>query len=68
MSDPKETKVTIQDVDREGMKTIWNDKNDLPRPAHGQSMFIPSTNINLILGMRSTGTSMDNFFFSGEWR
>ena len=43
-SNPKETSVTIQDVDRESMKLL-----------------IPTSILNLISGMRSTGTSMEIF-------
>ena len=50
-SDPKETSVTIQDVDRESMKYRKTERED------------PSwaSNLDLISGMRSTGTSMDIF-------
>ena len=43
-SDPKEIKVTIQDVDREGMQYI------------NTELLIPASNLDLISGMRSTGT------------
>ena len=46
-SDPMETSVTIQDVDRESMKYI--------------KLLIPASNLDLISGMQSTGTSMDIF-------
>ena len=50
-SDPKETSVTIQYVDRESMKYRKTERED------------PSwaSNLDLISGMRSTGTSMDIF-------
>ena len=51
-SDPKETSVTIQDVDRESMKYMKTE------------LLIPASNLDLISGMRSTGKTR---FLSGEW-
>ena len=56
-SDPEETRVTIQDVDRESMKYIKTE-----RAAQEGRLLIPASNLDLIPGMRSTGTSMDVFF------
>ena len=63
-SDPKETSVTIQDVDRESMKYIKNEREDPSWAAQEGRLLIPASNLDLISGMRSTGTSMD-FFFRG---
>ena len=58
-SDPKETSVTIQDVDGESMKYSKNDKHDPSWAAQERILFIPASNIDLISGMRATGTSTD---------
>ena len=60
-SDPRKTSVTIQDVDRESMKYLNNDKHDPSWAAQEGSLFFHTFNLNLISGMRSTGMSM-NFF------
>ena len=60
-SDPKETSVTIQDVDRESMKYVRNDRDNPSWSAHESQFIIPASNLNLISVMRSTGTSMDIF-------
>ena len=60
-SDPKETSVTIQDVDRESMKYIKTEREDPSWAAQEGQLLIPASNLDLISGMRSTGTSMDNF-------
>ena len=68
-SDPKEISVTIsvtiQDVDRESMKYIKTEKDDPSWAAQEGQLLIPASNLELISGMRSTGTSMD-FFVRGE--
>ena len=64
-SDPKETSVTIQDVGRESMKYMKTEREDPSWAAQEGRLLIPASNLDLISGMRSTGTSMD--FFSGEW-
>ena len=56
-SDPEETSVTIQDVDRESMKYIKTERDD---NQEGQ-LLIPASNLDLIPGMQSTGTWMDIF-------
>ena len=61
ISDPKKTSVTIQDVDRESMKYIKTERDD---PSWSAIFFISVSNLDLISGMRSTGTSMD-FFVRG---
>ena len=57
-SDPEETSVMIQDVDRESMKYI---RDDPSWAAQEGRLLIPASNLDLIPGMRSTGTSMDIF-------
>ena len=60
-SDPKETRVTIQDVDRESMKYIKTEREDTSCAAQEGQLLIPASNFDLISGMQSTETSMDNF-------
>ena len=58
-SDPKETRVTIQDVDRESMKYIKTERDDPSWAAQEGQLLIPASNLDLLSGMQSTGTSMD---------
>ena len=60
-SDPKETTVTDQDVDRESMKYIKTERKDTSWAAQEGQLLIPASNVDLISGMRSKGTSMDIF-------
>ena len=60
-SDPKETSVTIQDVDRESAKYIKTERDDPSWAAQEGQLLIPASNLNFISGMRSTGTSKDIF-------
>ena len=60
-SDPKDTSVTKQDVDRGSRKYIMNGKEDPSWAAQEGQLLIPASNLNLISGMRSKGTSMDIF-------
>ena len=60
-SDPKEISVTIQDVDRESMKYIKTIRDDPSLLAQEGQLLIPASNLDLISGMRSTGTSMHIF-------
>ena len=60
-SDPKETSVMIQDVDRESKKYIKTERDDPSWAAQEGQLLIPASNLDLISGMRSTGTSMDIF-------
>ena len=55
------TSVTIQDVERESIKYIQNDRDDPSWAAQEGQLIIPASNLNLISGMRSTGTSMETF-------
>ena len=52
---------TIQDVDRESMKYIKTERDDPSWAAQEGRLLIPASNLDLIPGMRSTGTSMDIF-------
>ena len=60
-SDPKETSVTIQDVDRESMKHMKTERYDPSWAAQEGQLLIPASNLDLISGMRS----MD--IFVREW-
>ena len=60
-SDPKETSITIQDVDRESMKYRKTEREDPSWAAQEGRLLIPASNLDLIPGMLSTGTSMDIF-------
>ena len=60
-SDPEEPSVTIQDVDRESMKYRKTEQDDPSWAAQEGQLLIRASNLDLISGMRSTGTSMDNF-------
>ena len=60
-SDPRETSVTIQDVDRESAKYIKTERDDPSWAAQEGQLLIPASNVDLISGMRSTGTSKDIF-------
>ena len=50
-SDPKKTSVTTQDIDREGVKYIKNDKDNPSWAAKEGTLFIPASNLNLISAM-----------------
>ena len=63
-SDPKETNVTIQDIDCESMKFRKTEREDPSWAAQEGQLLIPASNLDLISGMQSTGTSMD-FFVRG---
>ena len=63
-SDPKETSVTIQDVDRESAKYFKTQRDDPSWAAQEGQLLIPASNLDLKSGMRSTGTPMD-FFVRG---
>ena len=60
-SDPKETSVTIKDVDRESMRYIKTERDDPSWAAQEGKLLIPASNLDLISGMQSTGKSMDIF-------
>ena len=60
-SDPRETSVTIQDVDRGSMKYVKTERIDPSWAAKKGPLLIPASNLDLISCMQSTGTSMDIF-------
>ena len=60
-SDPKETSVTIQDVDGGSMKYVRTGRDDPSWAAQEGELLIPASNLDLISGMRSTETSMNIF-------
>ena len=60
-SDPKETSVTIQDVDGGSMKYVRTGRDDPSWAAQEGQLLIPASNLDLISCMRSTETSMDIF-------
>ena len=60
-SDPKETSVTIQDVDREKAKYIKTERDDPSWAAQEGQLLFPASNLDLISGVRSTWTSKDIF-------
>ena len=60
-SDPKETSVMIQDVNRESKSYLKNDEDDPSWAAQEGQLLIPAFNLNLKPGIRSTGTTMDIF-------
>ena len=51
----------IQDVDRESMKYMKTEREDPSWAAQEGRLLIPASTLDLISGMRSTGTSMDIF-------
>ena len=60
-SDPEETSVTIQEVDRESKKYMKTERDDPSCAAQEGRLLIPASNLDLTPGMRSTGTPMDIF-------
>ena len=60
-SDLKDASVLIQDVDRESRKYIKTERYDPSWAAQEGQLLIPASNLALTSGMRSTGSSMDNF-------
>ena len=64
-SDPKEISVTFQDVYRESMKYMKTEREDPSWAAQEGRLLIPASILDLISGMRSTGTSIDIFVRGG---
>ena len=60
-TDPKETILTIQDVDRDGVKYISHDNTESNWVAPDGPLRVPQSNLDLLDLGRSTGTSMDIF-------
>ena len=60
-TDPKETILTIQDVDRDGVKYISHENTESNWVAPDGPLRVPQSNLDLLDFGRSTGTSMDIF-------
>ena len=60
-TDPKETILTIQDVDRDGVKYISHEISSPTGSAPECPLRVPQSNLGLLDFGRSTGTSMDIF-------
>ena len=60
-ADPKETILTIQDVDKDGIKYVSHDNTESNWAAPDGPLRVPESNSNLLDFGRSTGTSMDIF-------
>ena len=60
-TDPKETILTIQDVDRDGIKYVSHDNTESNWVAPDGPLRVPQSNLNLLDFGRSTGTSTDIF-------
>ena len=61
-TDPKETILTIQDVDKDGIKNVSHDNTESNWVDPDGPLRVPQSNVNLQDFGRSTGTSMDIFF------
>ena len=64
-ADPNETMLTIQDVDKDGIKYVSHDKTESNWVAPDGPLRVPQSNFDLLDFGRSTGTSID--IFTGEW-
>ena len=64
-SDPKETSVTIQDVDRESMKYMKTEREDPSWAAQERRLLISASNLDLIPVCDRRGRRW--IFLSGEW-
>ena len=60
-ADPKETILTIQDVDQNSIKYISHDNTESNWVATYGPLRVPESNLDLLDPGRSTGTSMDIF-------
>ena len=60
-TDPKETILTIQDVDKKGIKYVSHDNTESNWVAPDGPLRVPQSNLNLLDFGRSTWTSMDIF-------
>ena len=58
-SDPEETSVTIQEVDRESIKYMKTERDDPSWGAQEGQLLIPASNLDLIPGMRSPDTPVN---------
>ena len=64
-TDPKETILTIQDVDKDGIKYVSHDNTEFNWVAPDGPLRVPQSNLDLLDFWRSTWTSMD--IFVREW-
>ena len=60
-TDPKKTKLTIQEVDKDGIKYVIHDNTESKWVAPDGPLRVPQSNLDLLDLGRSTGTSMDIF-------
>ena len=60
-ADPKETILTIQDVDKDGIKYVSHDNTESNWVAPDGPLRVPQSNLDLLDFVQSTGTSMDIF-------
>ena len=60
-TDPKETILTIQDVDKDGIKYVSHDNPESNWVAPDGSLRVPQSNLDLLDFGQSRGTSMDSF-------
>ena len=60
-TDPKETILTIQDVDKDGIKYVSHDNTESNWVASDGPLRVPQSNLDLLDFGQSTGTSMDIF-------
>ena len=64
-TDPKETILTIQDVDKDGINYVSHDNTESNWVAPDGPLRVPQCNLDLLDFGRSTGTSMDIFVRGG---
>ena len=60
-ADPKETILTIQDVDKDGIKKVSHDNTESNWVALDGPLRVPQSNLDLLDFGRSMGTSIDIF-------
>ena len=60
-ADPKETILTIQNVDKDGIKHVSHENTESNLVAPDGPLRVPQSNFDLLVFGRSTGTSMDIF-------
>ena len=60
-ADPKETILTIQDIDNDGIKNVSHDNTESSWVAPDGPLRVPESNHDLLDFGQSTGTSMDIF-------
>ena len=60
-ADPKETTLTIQDVDKDGIKYVSHDNTESNGVAPDGPLRVPQSNLDLLDFGQSTGTPMDIF-------